>query len=169
MSDDANAEAFLSIDRLARTPKIRAGATARARRLRKAPTRMESRLWERLRQLPIRFRRQAPIGPYVVDFACLKARLVVEVDGGIHDHPDVIMRDMDRDAWLIAQGFRVLRIPNLRVRNDLDAVVSEIETLIRDVRPGSGSKTDVAFRSPQLRASTPTQPSPLEGEGFRDC
>lgn len=60
--------------------RIKPGAHARARRLRSLPTWTEAKLWERLRQLDIRIRRQAPIDPYTADFACLRARLVIEVD-----------------------------------------------------------------------------------------
>jgi very-short-patch-repair endonuclease len=56
----------------------------------------------------IKFRRQVPIGPYVVDFACLRYRLIVEADGPHHDAE----RDAARDAWLAAQGFRTLRFTN---------------------------------------------------------
>jgi very-short-patch-repair endonuclease len=56
----------------------------------------------------LKFRRQFPIGPYVVDFVCLRLRLVVELDGPFHD-PE---HDTVRDAWLVAQGFTILRFPN---------------------------------------------------------
>ena len=84
-----------------------------ARRLRRNPTDAEKRLWSKLRHKQLsghRFRRQVPIGPYIVDFACLGARLIVEVDGG--QHANQIERDNARTAWLGGQGFRVLRFWN---------------------------------------------------------
>jgi len=88
----------------------------RARGLRTEMTDAEVRLWIRLRGEQIdgyRFRRQVPMGPYVVDFACLKARLVIEVDGG--QHAEALERDDRRTAWLEARGFRVLRFWNTDV------------------------------------------------------
>ena len=72
-------------------------------------------LWRDLRDrrcLGFKFRRQYSLGTYVVDFVCLEARLVVEVDGPIHDHPDRQTRDLRRDEWLRSQGFDVLRFSN---------------------------------------------------------
>ncbi|MGH7027263.1 endonuclease domain-containing protein [Brevundimonas sp.] len=160
-------------------------ARARARRLRSAPTWTEAKLWDHLRRLPIRIRRQAPIGPYVVDFACLRARLVIEVDGGVHNRMDVALRDLKRDEWLASEGYRVLRIDTRRIPHDLDAVVAEITQAIRSKAPlplegeGVGGWGEAAThlemtqetpsrlpRPPHNHpANTPTQPSPLEGEG----
>jgi len=148
-----DSEAVL-IDRFARTPKIKTGGIDRARRLRAETTRTESKLWQHLRQLDIRFRRQAPIGPYVVDFACHSARLVIEVDGGVHDRTDVALRDLERDKWFATQGYRVIRIPTKRIETEVDSVVAAIAKAAGVfVPPGSA------------RASTPSQPFPLEGKG----
>ena len=130
---------------------------ARARRLRGDLTLAERRLWEQLRLLPIRFRRQAPLGPYVVDFACHSARLAVEVDGGIHNRTDVAARDLERDAWFATQGYRVLRISNRRVIEDLDAVMVEVSKAVGVSLPIGGQP-----------ASTPSQPFPIEGKGFSE-
>jgi very-short-patch-repair endonuclease len=105
----------------------------RARRFRKAPTRTEDLLWQQLRGGKIgdaKFRRQADIGSLVVDFACLQARLIIEVDGGIHNHPDVSRRDSERDDRLTKQGFRVLRFSASAIESDLGAVVAIIENAI---------------------------------------
>ena len=142
----------------------------RARHLRAAPTWTETKLWDRRRRLPIRIRRQAPIGPYVADFACLRARLVIEVDGGVHNRTDVALRDLKRDDWLASEGYCVLRIDSRRIPNDLDAVVAEITQAIRLKAP---LPLDLATKTPPRLprptdnppANTPTQPSPLEGEG----
>jgi len=125
----------MEIDRFARPERIKPGGRERARRLRAEPTWTEAKLWERLRHLPIRVRRQAPIGPYVVDFACLRARLVIEVDGGVHNVTDVALRDLKRDNWLSTQGYRVLRIDSRRIPEDLDAVMAEVVEAIRRKAP----------------------------------
>ncbi|HYD27624.1 endonuclease domain-containing protein [Brevundimonas sp.] len=148
---------MVDFDRFAGPGRIKSGGAERGRRLRAAPTHAEAKLWERLRKLETRIRRQAPIGAYVVDFACLRAKLVIEVDGGVHERTDVALRDLERDGWLNSQGFRVLRVPNARVEQDLHAVVSEIEAAIRASLPN--------LTQP---ASTPSQPFPLEGKGFSD-
>ena len=98
----------------------------RARQLRAAMTDAERRLWRGLReQLPTyRFRRQAPIGPYVADFVCLKERLVIEVDGG--QHAAAKDRDDQRTAWLASQNFRVIRFWDNDVLVETDAVLEAI-------------------------------------------
>ena len=73
-------------------------------------TASEKRLWKALRALGLHIRRQAPIGRYVADFAHHGARLIVEVDGAWHDLPEAQLHDEERDAWLLEQGYRVLRI-----------------------------------------------------------
>jgi len=99
----------------------------RARRLRKSTTLPELVLWRHLRDKQIgglRFRRQVPIGRYVVDFASLLIRLIVEVDGGVHDLRT--FDDAKRDAWLRSQGFRVIRFTNAQVRDQINDVLAEI-------------------------------------------
>jgi len=112
-----------------------APVTRRARALRRRPADAERAEWRRVRydQLGVRFRRQHPIGPYVVDFVCLTARLSVEVDGG--QHADRAGRDKVRDAWLEAQGFTVLRFWNTQVLGELDAVMDQIYAALGPVRP----------------------------------
>jgi len=97
--------------------------------MRAAPTWTEKKLWERLRMLPVRFRRQAPLGPYVADFLCHRASLVVEVDGGVHTRTDVALRDMARDAWFETQGYITLRVSTRDVEADMDSVVTRIRNL----------------------------------------
>jgi very-short-patch-repair endonuclease len=98
---------------------------ALARKLRK-----ERMLWQLLRQRPggFKFRRQHPIGPYVVDFCCLSERFVVEVDGSAHDHIDRVKFDDRRVSFLKENGFRVLRVSAQRVLRDCvdtaDAIVA---------------------------------------------
>src|SRR5687768_3280166 len=85
----------------------------KARTLRRAMTRPEARLWQFLRTRPagLKFRRQHPVGPYVLDFYCPQARLAIEVDGVAHDMGDMPVRDERCDAWLKERGLRILRIP----------------------------------------------------------
>ena len=99
----------------------------RAKQLRRALTPPEARLWVALRgrQLAgLGFRKQHPLGPYVLDFYCSTARLAVEVDGLWHDHH--VARDERRDAWLASRGVRTLRISAEAVRVNLEAVLEAI-------------------------------------------
>ena len=97
---------------------------ARARRLRRAMTLPEAILWRELRRRTLagfRFRRQHPVGPYVLDFYCPEARLALEVDGAAHDHPIRAAQDDHRTAWLAGRGIRVLRLPARDVLRGDDA------------------------------------------------
>lgn len=88
--------------------------TRRARKLRQDPNTPERKAWETLRQLRKEghtVRRQVPIEGLTVDFAIRPLRLVIEVDGSIHDRTDVKLNDAERDARLEAAGWRILRIP----------------------------------------------------------
>jgi len=108
----------------------------RARQLRGRMTVAEVRLWQRLRGEQIdgyRFRRQVPLGPYVVDFACVNARLVIEVDGG--QHAEAIERDERRTAWLEAGGFTVLRFWNGDVLHQTDGVLESVRTALNGPPP----------------------------------
>ena len=99
-----------------------------ARRLRRELSLPEKLLWVRLRGVDVRFRRQHPIGPYILDFYCPSTKLAVEVDGFAHDTGDRPQRDDARTAWLKQQGVEVLRIAARDVLADPDAVA---EALIR--------------------------------------
>ena len=98
---------------------------SQARRLRGNLTDAERALWRQLRhhQLGARFRRQFPVPPYIVDFACVEARLIVEADGGQHN---VSARDERRDAALSAQGWRVLRFWNNEILTNRAGVLRTI-------------------------------------------
>jgi very-short-patch-repair endonuclease len=88
---------------------------ANARAMRRAPTDAERALWRLLRDRRFsgyKFRRQTPIGPFIVDFLCFEARLIVEADGGQHGDNAY---DIARDAWFRAQGFRVRRFWNAEI------------------------------------------------------
>jgi very-short-patch-repair endonuclease len=99
--------------------------------LRRDPTFAERQLWKTLRQLTDHhFRRQAPMGDFIVDFVCHRSRLVVEVDGGIHRLDVVAQRDSEREAWLVGRGYRVLRLENAQVLNDVEKAVALIAAAI---------------------------------------
>lgn len=120
--------------------------------MRKTPTRAEDFFWSLVRDRGLeglRFRRQVPIGQYVVDFACLSARLIIEADGGVH-----ALRTFDdarRDALLTTQGFRVLRFSNSDILSRPNHVLAEIREII-------GKPPSVRLR---------LTPSPEMGEGTR--
>lgn len=97
-----------------------------ARRMRRAPTYAEQKLWKVLRQTDLHFRRQAPFGSYVVDFVCHAHRLIIEVDGGVHRLESVAARDAAREAWLLGRGYRVVRVSNDEASGNPYAVVERI-------------------------------------------
>jgi lysyl-tRNA synthetase class 2 len=102
------------------------------REMRSNPTDAERRLWERLRRKQIanaRFRRQYPLGRYIVDFVCLPARLIIEVDGGQHD----LQAEADevRTQWLESQGHLVVRFWNNDVLSNTDGVAERIIDMVR--------------------------------------
>jgi len=92
----------------------------RARKLRREQTLPERMLWQSLRLRPqgLKFRRQHPIGPYVVDFCCLSLRFVVELDGFVHNVGERAASDEQRTRFLKENGFRVLRVSAQRVMTD---------------------------------------------------
>ena len=105
---------------------------SRARALRKNPTEAERVLWAHLRFWQVdgyKFRRQQPLGKYIVDFVCLEKKAIIELDGG--QHAEQSSYDAKRDAWLRDQGFSVLRFWNNDVLQNLsgvkDAILSNIE------------------------------------------
>jgi very-short-patch-repair endonuclease len=101
---------------------------ANARRLRREMTNAEAMLWRGLRNRGIgaKFRRQVPIGPFIADFACIDARIIVELDGPPHDRPEQHHHDVSRDAGLRARGWRVLRFSNDLVIGGGNIVLDEI-------------------------------------------
>ena len=104
-------------------------ANERARSLRRNRTSAERRLWRQLRELKqigCKFRQQVPIDHYIVDFACLSYRLIIEVDGGTHSTDAEIARDVRRERYLKQQGFRMLRVWNLDVRDNMSGVMDTI-------------------------------------------
>jgi len=113
----------------------------RSRALRRDQTDAERFLWKRLRKKQIlgyKFRRQHPLGNYILDFVCLEARLVIEVDGSQHSNDEYY--DEKRTRYLDRSGFRVLRFWNNEVLEDPDSVLEIIyRELERDILPPPGS------------------------------
>jgi very-short-patch-repair endonuclease len=104
-----------------------------ARDLRGRETGAENLLWAALRGrrlAGLKFRRQHPIGPFVLDFCCVDRRLAIELDGQVHATQQA--HDADREALLIAVVARVLRFPNAAVRDDLSQVLAAIQTTARE-------------------------------------
>ncbi len=107
-----------------------------ARQLRNTPTDAEIRLWSRLRRKQLngfRFRRQQPIGPYIVDFFCPEAKLIVEVDGGQHNVDEE--KDATRTRWLEARCYCVIRFWNNDVLSNTDGVVLAVLEELRGCYP----------------------------------
>ena len=129
------------------SPRLR----ERARQLRGHQTEAEERLWFHLRAhrfMGLKFKRQKPMGRYILDFICYAPKLVIELDGG--QHAEQVAADRERDAWLEAQGFRVLRFWNNQVLGETDAVLEAIRRAVL-----------VAEAEDPL-----PNPSPLRGEGL---
>jgi very-short-patch-repair endonuclease len=119
----------------------------RAKWLRQNMTEAEARLWCLLRAHRFqgyKFKRQKPIGPYIVDFVCMQHRVIIEVDGG--QHQDRREYDQERDAWLRRRGYAVLRFWNHEVMGNLEGVLEAI------------------LQAMQARALSPA-PSPASGRG----
>lgn len=110
---------------------------ARQLRTKEKATEPELLLWDELRHRRLgglKFRRQQVLGPFVVDFFCAEARLVVELDGTVHDDPEEAMQDIARSSILQEHGFAVLRLRNDEVLNDLLAALRRIEAACRSRR-----------------------------------
>ena len=105
-------------------------------------------MWQKLRNRQLKgfkFRRQQPVGPYILDFVNFEKRIVIEVDGGQH----AILKDKDkkRDAWLNAEGFEVMRFWNNEVFENLDGVLQVIRTKLTSPSPdpsyqGRGNRSE---------------------------
>ena len=136
-------------------PVMRGGFAKRnrARHLRKNPTEAEKRLWSTLRPLRksygLHFRRQMPLGDYIVDFSIASRKLVIEVDGGQHAEG----ADAERDAWIASQGWQTLRFWNTDVFGNLEGVT---ETIVR----ACGADPNAP-----LRGAPHPRPLPVNEEG----
>ena len=105
--------------------------TPLAKDLRKQSTDTEQRLWQQLKTKHIgglKFRRQQPIGPYVVDFVCFEKKIIIESDGGQHAQPEEMQNDNIRDQWFRTQGYEVLRFWDNEVLTNARGVLEVIST-----------------------------------------
>ncbi|MCC6734899.1 MAG: DUF559 domain-containing protein [Bauldia sp.] len=108
---------------------------AAAKRLRHAETGAEARLWQALRNRRLatwKFRRQHPIDRFVVDFVTIAGRLIVELDGATHSRPREIARDDERTRVLESLGYRVVRVMNVDVHENIEGV---IDGILSDLSP----------------------------------
>ena len=114
-------------------PRIPPRIKAAARELRREMTPTEQRLWRHLRRRNLdglRFRRQHPIGRFIVDFYCVEQQLIIELDGEVHKYQGEY--DAMRSEWLIAQGYRLLRFPNEAVWDNLEGVLAVIREYVAE-------------------------------------
>jgi very-short-patch-repair endonuclease len=112
----------------------RAPLLKHAKTLRTHQTEAEQKLWYHLRAkrlCGLKFKRQKPIGPYIVDFVCMEHRLIVEADGGQHGGA----KDEKRDAWFAGRGYTVLRFWNHEILNETDAVLERIRETFSALSP----------------------------------
>jgi very-short-patch-repair endonuclease len=134
-----------------------------ARRLRKTMTPQEVKLWVNLRswrQRDFHFRRQSPRGGSIVDFVCMRHRLIVEVDGGQHNFDEHTRHDRMRDQSFERSGFKVLRFWNNDVDRNPEGVLATIDsTLQQPTPPGGPAAQPGALRRASLRKAR-------EGEAF---
>src|SRR5438477_3340919 len=139
-----------SIDRRPKHPtwEVTSMMRAHARSLRREMTDAEGIIWNAVRAHRLNgagFRRQTPIGPYIVDFVCHAANLVIEIDGGQHFEPEHLRRDLRRDAFLSSRGYRVLRFNNHDVMTNREGVLQTIAAVL---------------------GKSPSLPSPASGGGY---
>jgi very-short-patch-repair endonuclease len=131
----------------------------RARSLRNLSTDAERRLWQALRNRQLegaKFRRQHPIGPYFVDFACIEAALIIEADGS--QHADQIDYDRQRSVFLSEKGFRILRFWDNEILANTEGVLEAIRTSLiatpspQPSPPHAGERANTSPRAPPLPA-----------------
>ncbi|MAU15236.1 MAG: leucine--tRNA ligase [Muricauda sp.] len=138
----------------------------RAKEMRKNPTSAEDKLWQALRRknLDVKFRRQHPVYKYIVDFICLEKKLIIEVDGEIHDY------QLDKDAQRTLEleqkkGFTVIRFTNDEVISNLEAVIKKIEDVLSSLSTGEGWGGDNNDHPHQIEVFT-TRPDTIFGVSF---
>ena len=118
--------------------RVRERVRVRARELRQFSPEAERLLWRHLRDRRLggyKFRRQHPVGPYFADFACVEARLIIELDGGQHYEPDAIDADTYRTQVLAAHGFHVLRFDDRQMLSETAAVLNTIHDWLQSNHP----------------------------------
>jgi len=111
-----------------------ASTLVKAKRLRKRQTLPEKILWQELRNtkfLGLKFRRQAPLGPFIVDFLCAEKMLIIEIDGESHFLPGAAEYDAHREEFLRGHGFEVVRFSNAQTISDCSSVLRELTNLLQ--------------------------------------
>ena len=143
----------------------------RAKRLRRDMTEAERTLWGalRARRAEAKWRKQQPIGEFIVDFFCPAAKLIVEVDGGQHSESEA---DARRTVWLEGAGYRVVRFWNNDVFDNLDGVIVRIQEAVAEAPSPTSARQQAAKPSyplPQGERKSAHISSPLEGEDSGAC
>jgi very-short-patch-repair endonuclease len=129
-------------------------ATSRARTMRREMTDAERKLWFLLRSRRlngVKFRRQAPVGPFIADFVCFSHKLIVEADGGQHYEAN---KDDERDRWLMGEGYRVVRYANNDILKNPEGVLTDLST-----------KLEMPPHPVSARSARLDHPLPRRGEG----
>ena len=106
---------------------------ALSRLLRKNQTPWEHKLWYHLRNrrfMNLKFKRQVPMGNYIVDFYCADRKLIIELDGGQHNSSDIQILDDKKESYLIEQGYTILRFWNNELDNNLEGVLEKIRQTV---------------------------------------
>ncbi len=125
------------------------GVHQRAKELRQEMTPAEKPLWERLRDRQLggwKFRRQHPLGPFIADFYCAEERLVVEIDGSIHDFQ--LAQDAERSEQIEEFGYQVIRFLNKEVENDMSMVLRRIQEVCKLPTPVNKKSGEIIRLSP---------------------
>ena len=104
-----------------------------ARKLRKNQTPQEQKFWNLVRAhrfYNLEFRRQYPLGDYIVDFICREKKLIVEIDGGQHNSPENVIKDLERTQYLNSKGYKVIRFWNNDIDNNIEGIFDELRRII---------------------------------------
>jgi very-short-patch-repair endonuclease len=121
----------------------------RSLQLRKNPTDAEKLFWQKIRSRQIgacKFRRQCPVGPYILDFVCFDPKVVIELDGGQHNGS---VKDKERDADLYKRGFKVLRFWNNDVLKNVEGVLQSVERELAQLVPGGATPLTPTLSHPR--------------------
>ena len=114
----------------------------RAEELRKNPTHEELLLWQHLKanNLGVRFKRQHPISMYIADFYCHELKIVIEIDGSVHNLKEVKELDMVREGDINSFGIKVIRFQNSEIRNNIENVINQLKNIIIELKSNEGRK-----------------------------
>lgn len=125
---------------------------AKAKEMRKEPTKAEVLLWNYLigNKIGVHFRRQYPIFGYIPDFVCLSHKLIIEIDGGYHLEGEQPEKDEERTHWLNQEGYIVLRFTNEEVLHDIDEVLEEISTTLETITLSTSTNPERTKKNPSL-------------------